>query len=69
MPHSHPWDEPPNVIGSRIADQFYPVTSLQHAQLRREIIQQIERERQIALHYLNQMGRWVYRARKQGILR
>ena len=66
---THPWDEPPNAIASRIADQFYPVTSLQHAQLRREIIQQIELERDVARHYLMQMGRWVARAREQGVLR
>jgi hypothetical protein len=69
MPSSHPWDEPPNALASRIADKFYPVTSLQHAELRREIEYRIECEREVAYHYLMQMGRWVDKAREQGVLR
>ena len=65
----HPWDEPPNVVASRIADQFFPVASLQHADLRRQIEKQITREREVARHYLMQMGRWVNDARERGILR
>lgn len=66
---THPWDEPPNAVASRIADQFYPVTSLQHADLRRQIERQIAAERGVARHYLMQMGRWVNEAREKGVLK
>jgi len=59
----HPWDKPPNQIASEIADQFFPVTSLSNAELRRLIMRQIEAEREIATHYMHQMGRWVARAK------
>lgn len=35
----------PSEIASEIADDFYPITSLQHADLRRRIIEAIETER------------------------
>jgi len=59
----HPWDKPPNQIASDIADQFFVVTSLSHAELRRLIILAIEAERKIARHYMMQMGRWVARGK------
>lgn len=55
----HPWDKPANQIASEIADQFFPVVSLQHADLRRQIIAVIEAERKFARHYMHQMGQWV----------
>lgn len=66
---SHPWDNPPNAIASEIANEFFPVTSLQNAELRRRIIAIIEAEREVSQHYLMQMGRWVNAARERGVLR
>jgi hypothetical protein len=66
---SHPWDKPSYQIASEIADQFFLVTSLQHTELIQQIEYRIECEREVAYHYLMQMGRWVNEARKKGILR
>ena len=54
-----PIPDPPNAVASRIADQFYQVTSLFHAVLRRQIIAALEAEQIVAEYYINQMGRWV----------
>ncbi|MHC4489680.1 MAG: hypothetical protein ACYSW7_10985 [Planctomycetota bacterium] len=52
------WDKSPGEIGSEIASNFYPVTSLLHSDLRRQIIKAIEAEREVTKHYMTQMGRW-----------
>jgi hypothetical protein len=52
------WDKSPAEIGSEIASNFYPVASIFHADLRRQIIKAIEAEREVAKHYMTQMGRW-----------
>ena len=52
------WDKSPAEIGSEIASNFYPVASIFHADLRREIIKVIEAEREVTMHYMTQMGRW-----------
>lgn len=52
------WEKSPSEIASDIADQFYQVASLFHADLRRQIISAIEEERSVTLHYMTQMGRW-----------
>lgn len=52
------WEQSPEQIASEIADGFYQVTSLFHADLRRQIIKAIEEEREVAKHYMTQMGRW-----------
>lgn len=51
------WDQSPAEIGSEIASSCYPATSLAHSALRREIIKAIEAEREVAKHYMTQMGR------------
>lgn len=51
--------DPSNVVASRIADQFFQVTSLFHADLRRQIMRALEAERKVTEYYINQMGRWV----------
>ncbi len=52
------WEKSPNEIASGIANDFYIVTSLNNADLRRQIIKAIEAEREVTEHYMNQMGRW-----------
>ncbi len=52
------WDQSPAEIGSEIASSFYPTASLSHSALKREIIKAIEAEREVAKHYMTQMGRW-----------
>lgn len=59
------WTETPNQIADRIAGQFFEPTSLFHADLRRHIITAIEAEREVTIYYINQMGRWVKRTRKE----
>ncbi len=51
------WEQSPSEIASEIAGEFYPVVSLQHADLRRKIIKAIEAEREVTRHYMTQMGR------------
>jgi hypothetical protein len=58
------WEKLPSEIASEIANDFYPVTSLSHADLRRQIIKAIEAEREVAKHYMTQMGRWWERLGK-----
>lgn len=58
------WEKSPEEISSEIADEFYQVTSLFHADLRREIIKAIEAEREVTHHHMTQMGRWVERLKK-----
>jgi len=53
------WTQSPSEIASAIADQFYQVTSLFHADLRRQIIEAIETEREVTMHYMTHMGRWL----------
>ncbi len=57
MAQTPKWEQPPSGIASEIAGKFYPVASLQHADLRRQIIKAIEAEREVARHYMTQMGR------------
>ncbi len=52
------WEKSPAKIASEIAGEFYPVTSLFHANLMRQIITAIEAEREVTKHYMTQMGRW-----------
>ena len=52
------WKKSPSEIGSDIAGDFYPVTSLSHADLRRQIVLAIEAEREVTRHYMTQMGRF-----------
>lgn len=52
------WEKSASEIGNEIASNFYPVTSLFHADLRRQIIEAIEAEREVTKHYMTQMGRW-----------
>lgn len=53
------WTQSPAEIGSQIASDFYPITSLSHSDLlRREVIKAIEAEREVTKHYMTQMGRW-----------
>lgn len=49
----------PEEIADEIADQFFSVASLFHADLRRRIIRAIEDERKVTRYYATQMGRWV----------
>lgn len=51
------WEQSPAEIGNEIASNFYQVTSLFHADLRRQIRDVIEAEREVAKHYMTQMGR------------
>ena len=55
------WEKSPSQIGGEIANDFYVVTSLFHADLRRQIAKAIEAEREVTKHYMTQMGRWVDR--------
>lgn len=57
-PKTPKWEQSPAEIASEIANEFYPVTSIFHADLRRQIIKAIEAEREVAKHYMTQMGRW-----------
>ena len=57
-PQTPKWEKSPEQIGSEIANEFYPVASLFHADLRRQIIKAIEAEREVTRHYMTQMGRW-----------
>ncbi len=52
------WDQSHEEIGSEIASEFYPVTSLFHADLMLRINAVIEAEREVTKHYMTQMGRW-----------
>lgn len=52
------WEKSPSEIASWIAEGFFLVDSLQHADLRRQIIATIEAEREVAKYYMTQMGRW-----------
>jgi hypothetical protein len=52
------FERSPSEIASEIADDFYPVASLQHADLRRRITRAIEAERKFTEHYIKQLGRW-----------
>ncbi len=58
------WEKYPGQIASDIAGEFYPVASLFHADLRRQIIKVIEAEREVTKHYMTQMGRWWERLGK-----
>lgn len=58
------WEKSPEEIASEIVDEFYPVASTFHADLRRQIIKAIEAEREVAKHYMTQMGRWWERLEK-----
>lgn len=58
------WTQSPAEIASEIANNFYPATSTFHADLRRQIIKAIEAEREVAKHYMTQMGRWWERLEK-----
>lgn len=58
------WEQSPGEIGSQIASNFYPVTSLFHSDLRRQIIAAIEAERKVTEYYMMQMGRWVEKLKK-----
>ena len=53
-----------NEIADHIADQFFQVTSLFHADLRRQIMRAIDAERDVTRYYINQMGRWVSESNK-----
>lgn len=57
-PQTPKWEKSPERIGSEIANQFYPVASIFHADLRRQIIKVIEAEREVTKYYMTQMGRW-----------
>lgn len=57
-PQTPKWEQSPEQIASEIAGGFYQVTSLFHADLRRQIIKAIEAEREVTKHYMTQMGRW-----------
>jgi len=59
MPGSPQIPDEPNTVASRIADQFFEVTSLFHADLRRQIEDALEAERALTEYYICQMGRWV----------
>lgn len=52
------WKQSASEIASDIADRFFSVTSLHHADLRRQIIKAIEDEREVTKHYMTQMGRF-----------
>ena len=60
------WDQSPSEIALEIASRFYPIASLQHADLRRQIIKAVEAEREVATHYMTQMGRWWEKAQSDG---
>lgn len=57
-PQTPKWEQSPAEIASEIANNFYPVTSTFHADLRRQIIKAIEAEREVTRYYMVQMGRW-----------
>lgn len=57
-PQTPKWEQSPAEIASDIANEFYPAASIFHADLRRQIIKAIEAEREVAKHYMTQMGRW-----------
>jgi hypothetical protein len=61
-PKPHPktpkWEKSPAEIALDIANNFYPVTSTFHTELKRQIIEAIEAEREVARHYMTQVGRW-----------
>ena len=58
------WRKSPSEIASDIANEFYPATSIFHADLRRQIIKAVEAEREVTMHYMTQMGRWWERLGK-----
>ena len=64
-PQTPKWDKSPSQIGSDIANEFYPTTSLFNADLRRQITKAIEAEREVIRHYMTQMGRWWEKSQKK----
>ncbi len=58
------WERSPSEIADDIASDFFQVASLNHADLRRQVIKEIEAERVVARYYMSQMGRWWSRLNK-----
>lgn len=66
-PPTPKWDKSPEEIADEIVDQFFVIASLQHADLRRQIIRAIEAERKVAKHYMAQIGRWWAKERNDAV--
>jgi len=60
---------PVNDIAQEIADEFFMPSSSLHQKLRLLVVQAIGKEREVTYYYINQMGRWVAKAKADGKLR
>lgn len=64
------WEKSPSeiatdIVGDRLPPNgILPIGDVAHAKMRQRIIEAIEAEREVALHYMTQMGRWWARLGK-----